>query len=186
MANKYANLTADDFLAAIVAALPPGKAFAVWAGSVKEKFWTGVANLVAKVHDDIIALIDIELDPRATVNLLDRWEECWGLPDSCITDPGDIVNRRRLLVSKIADPGGLTKARYIQLAASLGYTVTIDEIAPFYWRMNVPISVEVTTMTCADPCDSELRSWGDEILECVINLRNRATCIVYFVYTGVI
>lgn len=201
MANSYANLTASDFLAAVKKLLPPGRAFEVWSGSVKEKLWTAVANMAAAVHGDIIALVDSELDPRTTTNLLERFEDCWGLPDSCVDDAGTVAQRRLSLVTKMADPGGLNKSRYISLAASLGYDVTIDEMRPFTcdsraedyvrsdavrftWRMIVPETVEVTTACCTDECDSELRSWGDTILECAISLRNRPSCTVYFLYTG--
>lgn len=201
MPNTYANLTASDFLAALKTLLPPGKAFAVWSGSVKEKLWTAVANMAEAVHGDIIALVDSELDPRATTNLLTRFEDCWALPDSCIDDAGTVAERRASLVTKMADPGGLNPSRYISLASTLGHTVTIDEMRPFTcdsraeayvrsdvvrftWRMIVPEAVDVTIAQCDDECDVELRSWGDTILECAISLRNRPSCTVYFVYTG--
>jgi uncharacterized protein YmfQ (DUF2313 family) len=201
MSNRYSGLTAADFLAATKKLLPPGRAFAVWSGSVKEKLWSAVANTFEQIHGDIVALVDIELDPRITQNLLTRWEECWGLPDSCVEDPGDEEKRRQSLVTKISDPGGLNPSRYIALAKSLGLAVTIDEMRPFTcqsrcedyvhsdvsrftWRMFVPESVDVTIATCVDECTVELRSWGDAILECAIELRNRPSCSVYFIYTG--
>jgi uncharacterized protein YmfQ (DUF2313 family) len=184
MSNLFAGLTSVDYLAAAKALLPRGRALAAAVGSVQEAVLSAIADLCAALHADAIRLIDVECDPHTTDEMLADFETAWGLPDPCLPDPETVEKRRLLLVARIGDKGGLNKQRYIDLAATLGLTVTVDEIAPFIWRMNVPEAVTVTTATCTDPSDVQLRSWGDPALECAVLMRNRASCRVLFAYQG--
>ena len=184
MRNPFAGITTTDYLAAAKALLPRGRALAASVGSVQEAVLAAMADVCAALHAAAIRLIDVECDPHTTDEMLSDFEQAWGLPDTCLPNPGTDDKRRLILLARIGDKGGLNKQRYIDLAASLGLTVTVDEIGPFVWRMNVPEAVEIATATCADTSDVQLRSWGDAALECAVLMRNRASCVVLFAYQG--
>lgn len=148
-----------------------------------------------------------EADPRTTLELLEDWERVAGLPDTCISSPDNIPERQVALTSRLNDRGGQSRAYFIELAASLGYVVTIDEFTPFRcgdtcgkpcygedwvytWRMNVlPIEYDLpedqfyfAQFRCGDTCGKPLRGWGAINLECVINRRKPAHTNVLFAY----
>lgn len=70
--------------------------------------------------------------PYLTTELLADWETVAGLPDPCTgeADPG-ADGRRRALVTRITARGGQSIAYLADLAATLGYAITIEEFRPF-------------------------------------------------------
>jgi len=72
-----------------------------------------------------------ESDPRTTVLLLSDWERAWGLPDPCVAEPLTVADRQIALVTKMTMLGGQSRSFFVNLAATLGYTITIHEYAPY-------------------------------------------------------
>lgn len=164
----------------------------------------GEATAAAAVLDGAINLADVvlrEQQPDTTALALLDWERNYALPDACIGGLGAIEAARRTnLIDRIAGRGDLSRAFFIEQAASLGYAgCTITEMGPFtcadpcdspvngadfigVWRLNVPVSTAVIDMTCESPCDSALRAWGNVQLECVINRRKPAHTVALFAY----
>ena len=76
--------------------------------------------------------MEIESDPRKTLELLPDWERAWGLPEECyFFNGGDIAGRRASLMLKMTMLGGQSRAFFIGVMETLGYTVTIREHSPF-------------------------------------------------------
>lgn len=201
MASPFASLLAGDYAQAIAKLFPRGRAWIGKVGSVLNNFRNAVAAAVYILHQAVIDLIDTELNPATSNLLLPTWENDFGLPDPCIGTGQTIAQRQAALIARVADPGGLNPQRYINLAAMQGFNVTIDEFTPFtvgggcgepvygpdwqfVWRVNAPAADAGTTAlaTCIGPCTEPLASWGNTILECLINSRNRASRIVLFGY----
>jgi uncharacterized protein YmfQ (DUF2313 family) len=147
-----------------------------------------------KALDDVQAAVASfmrEIDPRTVSTTLEDWERVYGLPDPCFPLGQTFAQRLLALTAKVVDGGGLSRAYYIAQAAALGYPgATIEEFDAgalgetwrFAWRMNLPIATTVVTMTCGSECDDQLRSWGNEVMECVINRIKPAHTLVRFTY----
>jgi uncharacterized protein YmfQ (DUF2313 family) len=69
-----------------------------------------------------------EMFPNQSYELLPDWERVCGLtPGSDDT----LQLRQEMVVRKLRELGGLSRAYFIQLAVSIGYTITIEELLPF-------------------------------------------------------
>lgn len=64
------------------------------------------------------------------VETLEDKEAEWGLPDPCTGQLATIYERQIALWQKMTDTGGQRRIDYIQIAARLGYTITIEELKP--------------------------------------------------------
>lgn len=140
-----------------------------------------------------------ESDPRSASSMFTDWERVAGLPDGCV-DIGEqtTAQRRAALVARLTQRGGQTPAYFVGLAAALGYTITITEFGPhtvnddvnaairgaewrYVWQVNAPeqtVSVMTVNDTVADP----LASWGNTIIECVVQRLKPAHTQVLFAY----
>ena len=81
-----------------------------------------------EIQTDAAALLD-EMFPDttdATDGLIKDWERLLGLPDPCVGQPDSTAQRIAALTAKWAEKRNLSKAYLIDVAARLGYTVTID------------------------------------------------------------
>jgi len=95
------------------------------------QFVAGLAGIWGYVDSRAADLLERETDPRQTLEMLTDWERAYGLPDKCLAEPLSIHDRQVALVARITAKGGQSRAYIIALAESLGYTITIEEFAPF-------------------------------------------------------
>ena len=193
-------MTAADYRSQLQALLPRGLAWA--------KQQTSVLTLLLLAWADELARVDLrcddlanEADPRTTSELLLDWERVAGLPDICVTIDQSLEQRRAALESKLTMIGGQSRAYFISLALALGYIgATITEFSMFTcnstcndelnsqndlfaWLINLPLSMGgIFIMDCDSDCNSYLRSWGDEAIECRINKFKPAHTNVLFAY----
>lgn len=200
--NPFSSLTTDNFLRAALNLLPRGRAWQKGLGTTLAAYWGAIADLIAALHAFASNLVDVELFPATTNALIDLWERAWGLPDPCAPPNQTIAQREQALVARITDPGGLSRARLLQIAAAYGYLLaTITEFFPFrigshigdaladvnwrfVWRLNTNAATTITVFHIGSHCGDPLRMWGDPLLECAIREHNRATRIVFFSYLG--
>lgn len=191
------GMTADQYLSQLQALLPPGAAWTREPDAVLTRLLAGLAEELARVDRRAADLV-IESDPRTATEMISSWERLAGLPDAC-TGPLDALAARRDAVhARIISQGGQTSAFFITLAAALGYTVTITEFVSwtcmspcdrplcdepwrFAWRVNAP-ETTMREWTCMSPCDEPLRSWGNELLECVFRQFQPAHTVLQFAY----
>lgn len=186
-----------DYTQMLQKLLPRGPAW-----SDADPLLAGLAPAFAAVHQRANDLIQ-ESDPLTTTELLDRWEACCGLPDSCSV-PGTetTAQRQQRLNTKVNAQGGITAAFYIGILNDLGYpdatitTVTkhaflststctaslADTGKNFYWQVNFSEATAVTEMTCLGSCTDSLRVWGGTMAECVIEKLCASHTIVLFSY----
>lgn len=192
-------MNAAAYLQQLQALLPPGAAWSRERDAVLTKVLDALAQELARIDAAAEGLVD-EADPRTTAQLLADWERVAGLPDGCVVATQTTAERRDSLVQKIANLGGQSRQFFIDLAARLGYTVTITEFRPFRvgvnavgdalngdtsifaWQVNAPAGTirefKVGESAVGDP----LRSWGDELLECIIERLKPAHTHVIFAY----
>jgi uncharacterized protein YmfQ (DUF2313 family) len=180
--------------------LPPG---AAWSRA-PDAALTRLLNVIAGEFARLDALAEAalaEADPRTTSALIAEWEAMAALPDSCSADElTGLVARRAALLQRVTSRGGQSRAYFMELAAALGYTITITEFRPFTvgkstvgealtngawqstWQVNAPLTTirgfTVGQSAVGDP----LRSWGNQVLECAIRRANPAHTLVLFKY----
>ena len=195
------GMIASDYQQQLRALLPLGPAWPSEEGSPIGQLFEGISQELARVDARSLQLIE-ELDWRTTNELFADWERVAALPDACvIAFAGEQTQsqRRAALLGRFAGLGGQSRAYFTQLAADLGYTITITEFrahtvdddvdAPingeawnFAWQINSSGSA-VIELTVDDTVDDPFAAWGNALLECVLKRFAPAHTIVLFSYT---
>ncbi|WP_439372910.1 YmfQ family protein [Bradyrhizobium sp. DASA03120] len=132
MSDRHIRRAGGDYRDAFLELLPQGQAWPKH--SIDSVLWQacdGLNNYWGYVDGRAADLLEIESDPRKTVELLPDWERNWGLPDPCYTAPQTIAERQIALVARMTLYGSQSREFYINFAAFLGYTITITEYRPF-------------------------------------------------------
>lgn len=131
MSDRHIRRGQDDYAAALTALLPSGPAWPREPESVLMRVVRGLGGVFGFVDGRAADLIERESDPRATIELLPDWERNFGLPDACVAERITVADRQKALVVKMTTLGGQSREFFIDLAASIGYTIRITEYAPF-------------------------------------------------------
>ncbi|WP_218652054.1 YmfQ family protein [Limnobaculum xujianqingii] len=100
--------------------------------------------------------------PFSAGNLLADWERVYAVP---VRAGATYQERLSNVLTKMAETGGVSIPYFIQLAASMGYTITIDELQPFIAGVN----------RCGDTLYTE-----DIIWVWRVNVFNSQTPLYYF------
>ncbi len=193
------GLTAADYLAELQGLLPPGD-LAREPEAVLTRLLQAFADGLARTDALATGLIE-EADPRTTVQLLPDWERVAGLPDICVGGETQTLQERHAwLVSRLTMRGGQSKAWFIDLAASLGYAITIDEFRPFIcglsgcgeqlagdgawtvWRVHMPAAPIYWFVTGGSVCGEALGSQATSYVECLFKRYKPAHTTVLFTY----
>ena len=132
--------------------------------------------------------------------MLYDWERVAGLPSACMAGVAQTTaERRAALHAKLTRLGGQSRQFFIDLAAALGYSVTISEFRPytvssavnmplnselwrFVWQVNAPLNT-IRSFDMSSAVNDPLRSWGNQLLECGISQLKPAHTKVLFAYT---
>lgn len=136
--------------------------------------------------------------PYFAAELLTDWERVCG-----ITPPAGAPYQQRLqaVLAKLAETGGLSIPYFTRLAESMGYSISITELAPFCagvnragdpihdpdvqwcWRVDVSgQSVSYAFHAGISRAGEPLLAFGDAVLETVLNELKPAHTFVYFTY----
>ncbi|MDR2187042.1 MAG: DUF2313 domain-containing protein [Azonexus sp.] len=192
-------MNALEYRAQLLALLPPGLAWPRDEDAPLTRQLHALADEFARVDARASALID-EADPRSTTELLTDHERVAGLPDACTGPLATLALRRAALHGRITGIGGQSVAYFTELAAALGYTISITEYRPyrvnsfvndplcdpdwhFVWQVNAPLET-LRWRTVASPVSEPLAAFGNELLECVIRRFAPAHTLVIFAYQG--
>lgn len=158
---------------------------------------TAEGNAFSRVSmsaDDISGAVT----PLFSDGLLDDWERVLDLTPG---DDDSWQQRLEAVLIKLAETGGLSRAYFIKLAATAGYTITIDEFEPFragvsragdtlyvpeiiyVWAVNVSSSVSVYYFRAGASLPGErLSTFGDKVLESIFENLKPAHTYCYFTY----
>jgi uncharacterized protein YmfQ (DUF2313 family) len=140
--------------------------------------------------------------PCSTVELLPEWELTLGLPDPCVQPPLSTVQQRQAAVcAKFVARGGQTRDYFIQIAESLGYTITIETFRPFEasrnaanqplygpewafaWRITVHATLAIVWFSASvSHANEPLATFGDETLRCMFEALKPAHTTIIWVY----
>jgi uncharacterized protein YmfQ (DUF2313 family) len=192
------GMTVAEYRNQLQMLLPPGAAWTREAEADLTGLLEALAAELARVDQRGQDLLD-EADPRTTSELLTDWERLAGLPDPCSGPLATIRERRDALLAKITGMGGQSRAYFIALAESLGYTIQIREYFPFVagrsvgnnlangdvwrhtWQVDAP-AVTSKHFTIGSAAGEPLRVWGNSLLEFAIGRRKPAHTMVLFAY----
>lgn len=146
VADRMSSPSADDLLPQILALTPRGAAWGTdeagdgsGASPVQRGFWRGIAAFAADVCTRDFALL-AQVFPSAVTTTLPAWEEELGLPDPCLR-LGDTASRVGAVRARFAGLGPVSPADFVCLAASVGYSIEIEE----------PLQFRVDRSACIDP-----------------------------------
>lgn len=151
---------------------------------------------------DYATQLALMLHPDNPGALLPEWENTYGLPDSCISRDASTAWRVAMLLARYVGVGGLSIPYFIQMAASMGFTIQINELDGatcvdpcdsmvggddwrFVWEVHLSESVPIWYAGCQDTCADPLSDFGDRALECLINKLAPSGTLPVFTY-GVI
>ncbi|MCE8004213.1 YmfQ family protein [Billgrantia ethanolica] len=188
------GLTADDYRGLLFSLLPPGVVWPTEPDSTLHRLQLGQAQEFARVDERGQALL-VESDPRQALYLFEEWEASYGLPSRCAPADQSRADRRVALIGRIVGRGGMRAVDYIELAEGLGYagvevlefreaTVEVDtptghtgavigddingEDWELTWRVMLPSGVVRESVIDESQIGDPLRSWGDDLVECVL------------------
>lgn len=193
-----APLGPQDYAALLSDLLPSGLVWPREAGSTLQLFLAALAVEMARLHErssDLVA----EGDPRLTSELLPDWERVAGLPDPCVGAGQTLAVRRAALETRLTNVGGQSRAFFLEVASRLGYTITIDEFFSeaaaisagipytgtswaYTWRINSSAQTVRRFRAGSSTAGERVRSWGNVLLECVMNRLKPAHTVLLFAY----
>lgn len=192
-------VTADDYFNEFLALLPAGPAWSVQDSANATALIEGLVQEFERVQLAADGLLN-EADPRSTYQLLGDYERIFGLPTACMAGITQSLDQRRAaLVAQMISQGGQSPAYYVALAAAAGFTITITEFRPFTvastvatpiygdgWAYAFQINAPLNTIAVFDVTSSvadALRTWGNNLLECLINRYKPAHTVALFSYS---
>lgn len=192
--------TSQDYQQQLLDLLPPGPALNRELDGTIAQTLHGLAEVLTRIHNRALDLIR-EVDARNTTELLAAYERVAGLPEPCIDFPVTTQDRRDALAEKLTRRGRQDRQYFIDLAASLGFAITITEFRPFVagmtaglpvygatwqwaWQVNAPTQSITFEFRAGSSAGSPLRDWGNEPLECIINRLKPAHTHAIFEYGG--
>jgi uncharacterized protein YmfQ (DUF2313 family) len=178
--------TPADYLQASQMLTPRGAAWPVGLGSIIATVLGALANTWYRVNLAAANLL-VDAFPGQCVQLLPEWEQTLGLPDPCAGEAPTLQERQAQVLARFVGGGGQSKPFFINLAKTLGFTVTITEFTganAFLWRVNASMTnavyFRVGVSTIGEPLSSIN---GTAVLECVFNALKPAHTTVEFSYS---
>lgn len=190
-------LSRDQYRELMNQLAPPGSALP----QSPDSTWQLLLEARAGVFESVDARADVlieESDPRTAYELLSDWERVAGLPDPCVDREQTIAERRAALLRVLTSTGGASRKYFQELAADLGYDVTVEDYTahtvgdpvdkPIYgiawrWAFTVRSAEEtVTYHAVTGDVGEALATWGNDRLECVIERLKPAHTRVLFAY----
>jgi uncharacterized protein YmfQ (DUF2313 family) len=131
VSDRHLRRSGSDYKQSYLSLLPQGYGWPRHAGALLVDVCWGLCEYWGFVDGRAADLLEIESDPRLTVELLPDWERNWGLPDPCYSAPQSIAERQAALVYKMTTLGGQSAQFMIDAAAYIGYEISITEYHPF-------------------------------------------------------
>lgn len=192
-------MSADQYAQQLDELLPVGLAWRRETDARMRDLMRALAEEFARVDTRAIDLLN-EVQPGTTIEMLSDWERVAGLPDPCVTTGQTIQERRNALLSRLSSAGGQSREFFMLLAAYLGFSITITEYRQFRagisrvgdavcgedwlytWRINAPETTIIEFRAGLSVVGEPLRSWGNELLECVFNRLKPAHTVLLFGY----
>lgn len=192
-------MNSKEYAQQLDALLPVGLAWRRESDARMRELTRALAEEFARIDARAITLLSEAL-PSSALEMLSDWERVAGLPDPCVPEGQTLQERRAALISRLAGTGGQSRAFFIEIAAYLGFTITITEYRQFRtgissvgdalcgedwlhaWRVNAPETTITEFRAGLSAAGEPLRKWGNELLECVFSRIKPAHTVLLFGY----
>ena len=165
--------------------LPGGKLFAAKniSDTTMRNMLVGISREYLRA-EGLLKALQQEFIPDQTNNFLEDWERVLGIPDDCFDGQGDVSERRRDILIKLASLGVQTIADFQNLATLFGVTATVlpgEEAVPVPPNPKFTIVVEFVAPE-GFPFTFPITFGSDviSIVECLFNQLKPANCVVVF------
>jgi uncharacterized protein YmfQ (DUF2313 family) len=188
---------------ALAQLLPPGLAWPRGEDTVFFKLLTALGAAPGRVDERANTLLR-EMFADEADGLLYDYARIYALPDPALPPPADDAELKIQLLSRFSVKGGITRKRYLALAAAYGYptaTITNYPFAGFGmgspmgtavgtgrsydWTLNLPATPVTNSFPMGSAMGTPLREWGNKYLEAAVKKHNRATRRVNFTYGAI-
>lgn len=194
------SFSSADFTSALLGLLPRGRVWPKGLDSVHAQAVSCYSPTFQRLSDKALGLL-VDAFPATTVDLLPEWESALGLPDPCAGTSPTLQARRNQVVARFTNSGGQSVAFFVAFAASLGYSVTITQYAPFRcgqaacgqplggeewaftWAINSRLNTITTFRVGQSSAGEPLASWSNTVLECELTAAKPAHTYLQFHYT---
>lgn len=191
--------TAEEYARVLLALLPRGRIWPREAGSTVATVVSGLSPTPARLDARALELLTDAFPPTA-LELLPEWERSLGLPDPCSGAATTIQGRRAQVVARLIAVGGQSVPYFIAYAATLGFTVTVEEFAParagvlragdallgeawaHTWRIHAPAETVTYFRAGLSAAGEPLAAWGNAVLGCVLQRVKPAHTILQIAY----
>jgi len=131
MAN-FKRRDLEQYTDSLAAYLPGGVLFAAAHknGTNFRNFLRGLAGELYRTNG-VLREYSAEVLPDETYRFIDEWESALGIPDDCFSGAGDIDERRKDILIKLASLGVQTSNDFSNLAHILGLEITVEPASPY-------------------------------------------------------
>jgi uncharacterized protein YmfQ (DUF2313 family) len=165
VSDRHIRRSGSDYAQAYLELLPQGQAWPKHApDSVLVRACVGLNDYWGFVDRRAADLLEQESDPRTTIELLPDWERNWGLPDPCYDAPLTIAERQLALLMRMTMMGAQSRKFFIDVAAMIGYTITITEYRTFV--VGIDRVGDARVYGAAGAPDPIMRNdWGNPIMD---------------------
>lgn len=199
MARLFTQHSKEKHADSLADYLPGGRLFeaARLTDTNFRKLLVGLANELFRA-EGYLKTVSNEYDINTTSLLIEEWEAALGIPDTCFSGQGEIADRRRDVLLKLASLGVQTVEDFELLGAIFGVSVTVhpgiefasvfpmvfpfiffDSIKQARFTIIVDFTVEAASrFTLTFPFT--FGSAGINILECLFNKLKPANCDIIF------
>ena len=184
-----------DYVAALHALLPRGRAWSRDGDTTQTAVLTGLAEVYEDSNQDANDLL-VQAFPATADEMLPEWEYTFGLPESTTAY---VSERQRRVVAALTNTGGQSVAYFIALAAALGFTITITQFTAYNvrkpvgvpiagdgwahtWRVNARAADAITYTPTADVVPAT-PNFGNPTLDAVMGAFKPAHTVVIMAYT---
>lgn len=199
MSAQAPSYTIEDLTAGFQNLLPTGPVWPRDPDAVQSQVATALMNTPLRLTARAANLLQ-DAFPVEPVELLPEWELTLGLPDPCAGASPSLQIRQQQVAARFVAGGGQSVAYFVNLAATLGYTITITQFTPyrvgmpvgqpisgpawaFVWQVNAPqFSIHYFEVG-RDSVGEALASWDNTVLQCEIQKYAPAHTTVLFNYS---
>jgi len=173
-----------DYVAAIQSLMPRGRAWPRDADATITSVIGGLAQTFERSNGSAAQLL-VDAFPATAYELLGEWESTLGLPSRFAAAPTAVADRQAQVVAALTDTGGQSVAYFMELAAKLGYQISITHFKPFSvrepvskpiygkawahaWQINVSLNT-VLDINVESSVDETLAFWDNTALLAAID-----------------
>lgn len=159
--------TGEEYKLLLQSLLPKGRFWTKAVSSVLAQLLWGLGEEYSRVEERAEDLIT-EAHPRTSIELLTEWETEFGIPEEGQSLGATTEERQNEIYAKLIAVGQQDKGYFEDIAAALGYTVSVTENSPswagvvkageelggdyvlFYWLIDISVlegmKVNITTL----------------------------------------